>query len=73
MLERIGQMCFKNSGITQITVPGTVIEIGEGAFDDCNALKLVQVEDGCQVDLWKLVGDGVRVAKVPCGNTMLGD
>lgn len=37
-LTKIGPYCFMSASITQITIPDTVTEIGDGAFDDCSQL-----------------------------------
>lgn len=37
-LTKIGPYCFMSASITQLTIPDTVTEIGEGAFDDCSQL-----------------------------------
>ena len=50
-LERIGEDCFRGSGIEEIQLPSTLKEIGDGAFYECNNLKTVYVEDGCEVSL----------------------
>ena len=62
-LEAIWEGCFCGSGIEEITLPGTVKEVGEGAFNDCNQLRVVWVEEGCAVDVRRYVGDGVEVRR----------
>ena len=45
-LGHIGQHAFSNSGITGITIPGSVERIGTSAFDNCEKLLRVTVEEG---------------------------
>lgn len=49
-LAIIGKKTFKKNGLEEITLPGTLKEIGEGVLD-CESLKTVYVGDGCDVDL----------------------
>ena len=62
-LEAIWEGCFCGSGIEEITLPDTVKEVGEGAFDNCSYLKVVWVEEGCVADVRRYVGDGVEVRR----------
>ena len=54
-LETIGGKAFANSGIEEITIPGTVKSIENisnlnesGAFDECTSLKKVVIEEGTE-------------------------
>ena len=40
-VEKIGKDAFANSNITEITIPATVYEIADSAFDNCQNLKRV--------------------------------
>ena len=40
-VEKIGKNAFANSNITEITIPATVYEIADSAFDNCQKLKRV--------------------------------
>ena len=44
-------------------LPGTLREIGENAFNDCENLKTVWVEENCTLDVRKCVGDNVEVRR----------
>ena len=50
-LERIWGHCFYSSGIEGIKLPSTLKEIGMDAFRDCDNLKTIYVEDGCEASL----------------------
>ena len=50
-LQTIGKYCFYESGLTQITVPGSVREILEGAFRGCEGLKSVVFERDGRLEL----------------------
>ena len=50
-LERIGNECFRGSGIEEVTLPGTLREIGTGVFYECDNLRMIYVEDGCEASL----------------------
>ena len=60
-LEYIGGMCFSDTSITGITLPGALKRIGEYVFADCDSLRTVRVEEGCGADLEKLLENFVRV------------
>ena len=49
-LERIGRMCFQGSGLMTATIPWTVAEIGELAFEGCSALESVHIECGSMLE-----------------------
>lgn len=38
-LLKTGKRAFANSGITEITIPVNMVEIGERCFSDCKSLK----------------------------------
>ena len=44
-LEKIGDRAFYNSGITSVTIPSTVKEVGEFAFAYCSALESITLGD----------------------------
>lgn len=43
---RIGNGAFAGSGVTKLTIPDAVTEIGESAFEDCTALESLTVGSG---------------------------
>ena len=61
-LEKIGRMCFQGSGLRTVTIPWTVTEIGEQAFEGCLALESINVECGSMLET---VGEA---AFANCGN-----
>lgn len=42
-------------------LPGTLRELGDSVFNDCENLRVVWVGDGCQADVRRSVSDAVRV------------
>ena len=60
-MECIEHDSFWSSGIEEIALPRTLKEMDEDAFEDCKNLKVVWVEEGCQLDIRKYVGDSVEV------------
>ena len=60
-MEEIGNQCFWNSEIEEVTLPDTLKEIGENVFDCCWYLKTVLVEKNCTVDVRKFVDEKVEV------------
>ncbi|MCQ2956591.1 MAG: leucine-rich repeat domain-containing protein [Mycoplasmoidaceae bacterium] len=45
-LTTIGPSAFKNcESITQVTIPGSVVEIGNYAFNNCYALETIFLND----------------------------
>ena len=50
-LEKIGKFCFLGSGIEEATISKTLKTIGIDAFDRCDSLRFVHVEDGCECSL----------------------
>ena len=60
-LEYIGSMCFANTGIAEITLPGALKRIGEYVFANCDGLRTVRVEESCGADVEKLLENFVRV------------
>ena len=47
-LTKIGAFCFDGAQIKQITIPDTVTEIGENAFNYCEQLALITLPSGLQ-------------------------
>ena len=45
-------------------------EVGDGAFDNCDHLRVVWVEEGCALDVRKYVGQDVAIFPA---RTMVGD
>ena len=60
-MEYIGRACFCFSGIEEITLPSTLKEIDEKAFEYCQRLKTIWVEEGCTLDVRKYVDSGAVV------------
>ena len=50
-LEEIGDYCFSSSGLEEITLPKSLKNICDLAFTDCEDLKTIYVDDGCEADL----------------------
>ena len=45
----IGTYAFKCSGFSELTLPGTITSIGNGAFAQCALLSSVKIEEGVEV------------------------
>ncbi len=45
-LENLGEGAFRYSGLSKITLPGTVKQISTNVFYDCNSLESVVLEEG---------------------------
>lgn len=59
-LERIENGCFPLTGIQELTIPQTVREVAKDAFGGCG-LRRVNVADGCQADIRRVVPANVTV------------
>ena len=70
-MEYIGHQCFSRSRIEQVTLPGTLKEIGKQTFEGCNDLKVVWLEDGCAPDIRASVGGSAVI--LPARHKMVGD
>ena len=70
-LEKIGDTCFYGSGIGEITLPSTLRKIDINAFDECDNLKTIYVEDSCKASLVDAgMSDSVNV--IPLSAPMIG-
>jgi len=47
-LQSVGKWCFRDSGITQITIPGSLKIIEQGCFLNCGALSDVYIQEGVE-------------------------
>lgn len=70
-IEYVGKECFWNSGIEEITLPGTLSEIGEKAFDYCSDLRAVWIGRGLIVNIRNHVNDSVAI--IWASQKMVGD
>ncbi len=71
-LKVIGEFSFQGSGITSITIPGSVLSIGVGAFASCEDLAELE-SDGTRYEsidgsLYEVQGDGLALIAYPAGN-----
>ena len=62
-LECIGEKCFHESGVEEVTLLATLRKVGSGAFEGCDRLAVVWVEEGCAVNIRKLAGRRVQVRR----------
>ena len=61
-LERIGTGCFSRTRIEELTLPGTLVEVGEKAFKICSNLRRIRLEGEREVDLTRSdLPDSVQV------------
>lgn len=54
---------FRDCGVEEITLPGTLKEMSPDLFKDCYNLKTVGAVRGCKVKIKKFVGDSVKVLR----------
>ena len=47
-LETIGEYCFQNSGLTELTIPNGLTKIERGALSWCSDLKKVVLSEGLE-------------------------
>ena len=71
-MERIGDECFRGSGIEERTLPGALRKADTGVFYECDNLKTIYVEDGCEASL---VGTRVpdSISVIPLSTALIGD
>ena len=68
-LEMIGEFCFSKSSLEELILPANIKGISEGAFNDCEKLEIVWVEEGYTVNIQNSVDDSVAILSL---NTMVG-
>ena len=62
---------FWNSGIEEITLPGTLREMTDGTLWNCERLRAIYMEDSCEVNLALLwLPDALKIYPLP--ETMVG-
>ena len=61
-LEMIGQECFSDTAIEEVTIPRSVRLIGSHAFYHCSLLKRVSFEDGAPttIEPFTFAGSGLQ-------------
>lgn len=70
--QKIGERWFKGTDIESVTIPKSVKEVGSDAFESCEKLQKICVEDGCEVSLLRAgVSESVTVGPPP--ETMAGN
>ena len=70
--QEIGERWFENSEAESVTIPASVKEVASDAFRNCDALKMICVEDGCDASLINVdLPDSVLVGPPP--ETMVGN
>lgn len=70
--QKIGKRWFKRCEAESVTIPKSVKEVGSGAFESCENLQKICVEDGCEVSLFRAeVSESVTVGPPP--ETMAGN
>ena len=47
--KHIGANAFKNTGLSTLTIPNSVISVGKGAFSNCNQLKTVEIKSSLEL------------------------
>ena len=72
----IGERCFQESGLEEVTIPAGVTEIPVGAFYHCANLKLVQFDKNCKVEnirVCAFAGSGLENFVAPESLRQIGD
>ena len=70
--QKIGERWFENSEAESVTIPASVKEIAPDAFRNCDGLKVIYVEDGCEASLYDVrIPNSVRIGPPP--ELMMGD
>ena len=70
---KIGGWAFYESGLTEITIPATVTEIGDSAFAHCNQLKTVTLSEGLQeIGEEAFFISGITSIRIPASVTKVG-
>lgn len=49
-VEKIAERLFERASLTSVTIPNTITEIGESAFDGCSNLTTLVLQDGTSVN-----------------------
>ena len=63
---RIAAGAFKNSEITSVKLPSTIIYIGKNAFDSCEALKSIELNEGLEeIDFAAFEYSGLEEVTIP--------
>lgn len=62
-MEHIGADCFQNSGVQEITLPGTLREISANTFNGYQHFRTMLVEKGCKLWVKRYVGESVAVRR----------
>lgn len=74
-LETIGFYCFRNSGLTYISLPKSLSKITERAFEDCHNLETVVFQQGnTYIDQYAFFGcDSLKEINLPKSIVSIGD
>ena len=71
-LRAVGEFAFLKSGLTEVTLPAAVTDLGAGAFADCDSLTAVYAASGNTVyrdtDGVLFTKDGKTLVAYPAGN-----
>ncbi|MGC7176110.1 leucine-rich repeat protein, partial [Metamycoplasma hominis] len=67
-LEKIGAEAFRDTYIESITIPGSVKEIGEGAFSWCGTLKEIIYKGDASNINWENTGIDKTKVKIISSN-----
>ena len=71
-IRRVPRCAFLGAGIERVVLPKTLKEIGSRAFSDCESLRIIYVEEGCEASLQSAMVPGhTKVGPQP--EAMLGN
>jgi len=65
---------FANTGVTSVTIPGSITSIGEGAFGNCSSLTNATISYGVtSIGVAAFIGSGLVSVTIPGSVTSIGD
>ncbi|MCH5163508.1 MAG: leucine-rich repeat domain-containing protein [Clostridiales bacterium] len=75
-LISIGDYAFTASGLTSITIPSSVTNIGVGAFGSCENLRSITFEQNCKIKIIgdsAFIGSGLKSIEIPSSVVYIND
>ena len=60
-MKYVGELCFNGTAVEEMTLPGTLRDVGKDVFQYCRKLKVIWVEEGCAIDVRSSVKSPVTI------------